>query len=81
MEFFWFILIGVAAGWMAGQLMTGGKFGIAGDIIVGVIGAFLGGFVFHTIGLSTGSGLLGRLIVATIGAVALLSLLRLTKKA
>jgi uncharacterized membrane protein YeaQ/YmgE (transglycosylase-associated protein family) len=81
MEFVWFICIGLAAAWMAGQLKTGSGFGILGDIIVGVIGALLGGFVFHTLGFSTGGKLFGSLIVATIGAVALLSLLRLTKKA
>jgi uncharacterized membrane protein YeaQ/YmgE (transglycosylase-associated protein family) len=59
----------------------GSGFGIVGDIIVGVIGALLGGFVYRTLGLSTGGKLFGSLIVATIGAVALLSLLRLTKKA
>jgi uncharacterized membrane protein YeaQ/YmgE (transglycosylase-associated protein family) len=81
MEFVWFILIGLAAGWLAGQLMKGGGFGVVGDIIVGVIGALLGGFVFRSLGVSTGGGLLGSLIVATIGAVILLFLLRLIKKA
>jgi len=50
MEFVWFILIGLAAGWVAGQLMKGGGFGAVGDIIVGVIGALLGGFLFRTLG-------------------------------
>jgi uncharacterized membrane protein YeaQ/YmgE (transglycosylase-associated protein family) len=80
MEFVWFILIGLAAGWVAGQLMKGGGFGVVGDIIVGVIGALLGGFLFRTLGVSAGGGLLGSLIVAIIGAVVLLSLLRLIKK-
>jgi uncharacterized membrane protein YeaQ/YmgE (transglycosylase-associated protein family) len=52
-----------------------------GDIIVGVIGALLGGFLFSAFGLSTGGGLLGSLIVATIGAVVLLFGLRLIKSA
>jgi uncharacterized membrane protein YeaQ/YmgE (transglycosylase-associated protein family) len=81
MGFVWFILIGLAAGWVAGQLMKGGGFGVVGDIIVGVIGALLGGFLFRTLGVSAGGGLLGSLIVATIGAVVLLFLLRLIKKA
>ena len=81
MDFLWFILIGLAAGWLAGQLMRGGGFGLVGDIIVGVIGALLGGFLFSTFGLSTGGGLLGSLIVATIGAVVLLFGLRLIKSA
>lgn len=81
MEFLWFILIGLTAGWLAGQLMKGGGFGVVGDIVVGVIGALLGGFLFRTLGMSAGGGLLGSLIVATIGAVVLLFLLRLIKKA
>jgi uncharacterized membrane protein YeaQ/YmgE (transglycosylase-associated protein family) len=81
MEFIWFILIGLAAGWVAGQLMKGGGFGVVGDIIVGAIGALLGGFLFRTLGVSAGGGLLGSLIVAIIGAVVLLFLLRLIKKA
>jgi uncharacterized membrane protein YeaQ/YmgE (transglycosylase-associated protein family) len=81
MSFIWFILIGLAAGWLAGQLMRGGGFGLVGDIVVGVIGALLGGFLFSTCGVSTGGGLLGSLIVATIGAVVLLFGLRLIKSA
>ncbi|MCL1490422.1 MAG: GlsB/YeaQ/YmgE family stress response membrane protein [Pseudanabaena sp. Salubria-1] len=81
MSFIWFILIGLAAGWLAGQLMRGGGFGLVGDIVVGVIGALLGGFLFSTFGVSTGGGLLGSLIVATIGAVVLLFGLRLVKSA
>ena len=81
MNFIWFILIGLAAGWLAGQLVKGGGFGMMGDIIVGIIGALLGGFLFSAFGLSSGVGLLGSLIVATIGAVVLLFGLRLIKSA
>ncbi|OIP73009.1 MAG: hypothetical protein AUK48_10570 [Oscillatoriales cyanobacterium CG2_30_44_21] len=83
MNFIWFILIGLAAGWIAGQLVKGSSFGLVGDIIVGVVGAMLGGFLFSTFGVAvaTGSGLLGSLIVATIGAVVLLLGLRLIKSA
>ncbi len=81
MDFLWFILIGLAAGWLAGQLMKGGGFGVLGDIVVGVIGALLGGFLFRTFGVTAGGGLLGSLIVATVGAIVLLFVLRLVKKA
>ncbi|WP_055075492.1 GlsB/YeaQ/YmgE family stress response membrane protein [Pseudanabaena sp. 'Roaring Creek'] len=81
MNFIWFILIGLAAGWLAGQMVRGGGFGLLGDIIVGVIGALLGGFLFSTFGVATGGGLLGSLIVATIGAVVLLFGLRLIRSA
>ena len=75
----WFLLIGLAAGWLAGQLMKGG-FGLVGDLIVGVIGALLGGFLFGLLGISAG-GLLGALITATVGAVVLILLLRVIKRA
>lgn len=81
MEFIWFILIGLAAGWLAGQFMKGGGFGVIGDIVVGVIGALLGGFIFSSLGVSMGGGLIGALIVATIGAVLLIFILRLIKRA
>jgi uncharacterized membrane protein YeaQ/YmgE (transglycosylase-associated protein family) len=45
MEFVWFILIGLVAGWLAGQIVKGGGFGVVGDIVVGVLGALLGGSV------------------------------------
>jgi len=79
MEFLWFILIGIAAGWLAGQILKGGGCGLVGDLIVGVIGALLGGWLFGLAGIAAG-GLIGRLVVATIGAVVLILLLRLIKK-
>lgn len=72
---FGFLLIGLAAGWLAGKLTKGGGFGLLGNLIVGVIGAVLGGFLFGLIGLRSTS-LLGSLITATAGAVALLFALR-----
>ena len=80
MNIVWFLLIGLAAGWLAGQFMKGGGFGLVGDLIVGVIGALLGGFLFGLLGLSAG-GLLGALITATVGAVVLILLLRVIKRA
>jgi uncharacterized membrane protein YeaQ/YmgE (transglycosylase-associated protein family) len=80
MSFVYFLLIGLCAGWLAGQLMKGGGFGIIGDLVVGVIGALLGGWLFGVLGLSVGGGLIGALITATVGAVVLLLLLRLVKR-
>lgn len=79
MQFLWFILIGIAAGWLAGQVMKGGGFGLVGDLIVGVIGALLGGVIFGLLGISAG-GLVGSLVTATVGAIALIALLRVIKK-
>jgi uncharacterized membrane protein YeaQ/YmgE (transglycosylase-associated protein family) len=79
MQFVWFLLIGLAAGWLAGLLMKGGGFGVVGHMIIGCIGALLGGFLFSMVGLAA-YGLVGALITATVGAVVLLFLLRLVKK-
>lgn len=81
MEFIWFILIGLVAGWLAGVLMKGGGFGIVGDIVIGMVGALIGGVTFNALGISMGGGLLGSIIVATIGAVILIFMLRLIKRA
>lgn len=80
MHIFWFLLIGLAAGWLAGQIMGGGGFGLIGDLVVGVIGALLGGFLFDLFGLHA-IGLLGNLVMATVGAIVLIALLRVGKRA
>jgi uncharacterized membrane protein YeaQ/YmgE (transglycosylase-associated protein family) len=81
MEFIWFIVVGLVAGWLAGLLVKGGGFGVVGDIVVGVLGALLGGFLFSSLGASMGGGLIGSIVVATIGAVILIFVLRLIKRA
>ena len=80
MDILWFLIVGEIAGWLAGVLVKGGGFGILGDMVVGVIGAVLGGFLFTKFGVSAGGGLLGSIIVATIGAVILLVVLRLFRR-
>jgi len=81
MNFVWFLIVGLIAGWLAGKLVKGGGFGLVGDLVVGVVGALLGGFLFSTLGVSAGGGLIGSIVVATIGAVVLLFLVRLIKRA
>ena len=81
MEFIWFIIVGLIAGWLAGVVMKGGGFGVIGDIVVGIVGALIGGWLFSTMGVSTGGGLLGAIIVALIGAIILIFVLRLIKRA
>jgi uncharacterized membrane protein YeaQ/YmgE (transglycosylase-associated protein family) len=71
----WFLLIGLIAGWLAGLLTKGRGLGLANDLIVGVLGAFLGGLLFWMIGLNA-TGLIGSLIMATVGAVLVLFLIR-----
>ena len=76
----WFLLVGLIAGWLAGRVMRGGGFGVVGDMIVGIIGALLGGWLFGVLGISAG-GLIGAIITAFVGAVILLLLLRLIRRA
>jgi uncharacterized membrane protein YeaQ/YmgE (transglycosylase-associated protein family) len=71
------LIVGAIAGWLAGQFMRGNGFGLAGDIIVGIIGAFLGTYLFQTLGVHIGGGLIGAIFVAFVGAVVLLFLIRL----
>lgn len=75
----WVVVLGILAGWIAGKIFKGRGFGLVGDLVVGVIGSFLGSFIFGLIGLSA-YGLIGRLVVAVVGAVILLWLIRLIKK-
>jgi uncharacterized membrane protein YeaQ/YmgE (transglycosylase-associated protein family) len=76
----WFLLIGLAAGWLAGQLVKRRGSGWVEDLIIGVIGALIGGFLFGRLGVNTG-GLVGSLISATVGSVILLFLLRYIRRA
>jgi len=75
----WFLLIGIIAGWLAGQIMKGGGFGLIGDLVVGVVGAFIGGYLFSSLGLSA-YGTVGEIIMATLGAIVLLWIIRLVKR-
>lgn len=76
----WFLLIGLVAGWLAGLVMGVGGYGLIGDLIIGVLGAFLGGWLFGVLGIRAG-GLLGALLTAFVGAVVLLFLVRLLRGA
>jgi uncharacterized membrane protein YeaQ/YmgE (transglycosylase-associated protein family) len=75
MHLLWFLLIGLAAGWLAGMILKGSGLGLIGNLVVGVIGALLGVFLFGLLGIHMG-GLLGGLFMATVGAIVLLLLLR-----
>jgi uncharacterized membrane protein YeaQ/YmgE (transglycosylase-associated protein family) len=76
----WTILIGIVAGWLAGQIVKGRGMGIGIDLLVGIVGAVLGGWIFALVGLAA-YGLIGRLVMATAGAVVLLLLVRAVKRA
>ena len=80
MHILWFLLIGLAAGWLAGVIMKGGGYGLVGDLVIGVVGALLGGFLCRLLGIAAG-GLLGALVTALVGAIVLIALLRVIKRA
>jgi len=80
MDILWLLLIGLIAGWLAGQIMGNGGYGIIGDIIVGIVGSLVGGFLFRLVGI-TAYGTLGTIIMAVIGAVVLIAGLRILKHA
>jgi uncharacterized membrane protein YeaQ/YmgE (transglycosylase-associated protein family) len=75
-----FAIIGIAAGWLAGQIMKGRGFGLGGNLVVGVIGALIGGFLANSLGVAA-YGLVGSLLIATLGAVVLLAVVGALKRA
>jgi len=79
MSLVWFLIIGALAGYFAGQLTKGSGFGLGMNLVIGIIGAVLGGFLFGLLGLAA-YGLIGSLITATIGAVVLLWIVKMVKK-
>lgn len=75
------VVIGAVAGWLAGLIVKGYGFGLLGNIVVGIVGAFIAGLLFPRLGVSLGSGMAGAIIQATVGAVILLLLIRVIKRA
>jgi uncharacterized membrane protein YeaQ/YmgE (transglycosylase-associated protein family) len=81
MNFLEWIVVGLIAGWLAGQVMKGGGYGTIIDIILGLVGGVLGGWIFGQLGIWPGGGIIGSLIVAFVGAVILVGITRLIKRA
>lgn len=73
------LVVGLIAGWLAGKIMKGKGFGLVGDLVVGVLGAIVGSWIFWALGLGA-YGILGSIVVALIGALLLLYIVRLVKK-
>lgn len=80
MNFITWILVGLIAGWLAGQVMKGGGYGVIVDILLGIVGGFVGGCVFWLLGLHAG-GFIGSIVVSFVGAVILVWITRKLKKA
>jgi uncharacterized membrane protein YeaQ/YmgE (transglycosylase-associated protein family) len=75
-----FLLIGAVAGWLAGRIMKSGGFGFLGNIVVGVIGSEIGGWVFFLLGIRA-VGLIGSIIAAVVGAIILIAIVRRIRRA
>ncbi len=81
MNFIWYIIIGLVAGFAAGKITKGRGFGFFINIIVGIIGGVLGGWLFNLMGIATREGsIIGNLIMSTVGAVVLLCIVSLFSK-
>ena len=75
------IIVGLIAGWLAGQVMKGGGYGLVVDIILGLLGGIIGGWLFGALGIWPGGGIIGSVIVSFIGAVFLVGITRMLKSA
>src|SRR6266567_9614301 len=75
------LVIGAVAGWLAGLIVRGIGFGLIGNIVVGIVGAFIAGWLLPRIGIVIGGGIIAAIINAFIGAVILLIVLRLVRRA
>ena len=71
------LFVGLVAGWLAGQIVRGTGFGVIGDLIVGILGAFIGSWLLPRMGIHLGTGVLSAIVNATIGAILLLLIVRL----
>ena len=75
------LVVGAVAGWLASTVVSGGGLGLVGDIVVGILGAFIGGWLLPKLGIHLGVGLVPVIISAMIGAIVLLLILRLVRRA
>jgi uncharacterized membrane protein YeaQ/YmgE (transglycosylase-associated protein family) len=81
MNFFWYIIIGIAAGFAAGKIMKRGGFGLLVNLILGITGGVLGGWIFGLLGINVNHGsITGNLVMSTVGAIALLWIASLFKR-
>ncbi len=74
------LLIGAAAGFLAGIIVKGYGFGVVGNIVVGIVGALVGGWLLPKLGLFPGGDIIGQIVSATLGAVALLVAISLVRR-
>jgi uncharacterized membrane protein YeaQ/YmgE (transglycosylase-associated protein family) len=75
------IIVGLIAGWLAGQVMKGGGYGVLMDIVLGLLGGIIGGWLFGSLGIWPAGGIVGSIVVSFVGAVILVALTRMLRRA
>ena len=73
------LFVGLVAGWLAGKVVRGTGFGLIGDLVVGVVGAFLATLIFPRLGIRLGTGLVSEIVFSALGAIILLLIVRLIR--
>jgi uncharacterized membrane protein YeaQ/YmgE (transglycosylase-associated protein family) len=73
------LVVGIAAGWLAGQIVQGTGLGLVGDLVVGIAGAFIASWIFPQLGIHLGSGIVSEIVEAAAGAILLLLIIRLVR--
>jgi len=81
MYFIWMILVGLIAGWATGKIMKGSGYGVLMDIVLGIVGGIIGGWIMSFLGFYSSGGLIPSILVAILGAVVLVAVVRALKKA
>ena len=79
--FVYLLLVGLVAGWVTGKIMKGSGYGVLMDIVLGVVGAIVGSWIMRLLGFYTTGGLVPNILVAILGAVVIVALVRMLKKA
>jgi len=80
MGLIYWIIVGLIAGWLAGQVMRGGGYGVVTDIVLGIVGGVIGGWLFGALGIWPTGGVVGSIIVAFVGAVILVAITRAIRR-
>ncbi len=80
MTWVWIIVVGILAGFIAGKIMRGRGYGLIVDLLLGIVGSFVGGWIFTQLHISMGGGLVAQLLMALVGALLLLFIVRLIKR-
>jgi uncharacterized membrane protein YeaQ/YmgE (transglycosylase-associated protein family) len=74
------LLVGIVAGWLAGKVVRGAGFGLLGDLVVGIAGAFVASWLFPKLGVHIGSGIGQSIVYSMLGAIILLVVFRLIRR-